>query len=373
MFTNGGIVAVSGRVAFEIIDSREGLLVLKREWDELWRRSEGSYFQTFSCCLHSWDVMGGQRRRLRCLVGREAGVLVLVWPVVTQRRAFWSVARQLGPEAAEFTDVLVADEPGAAQRVAAAWRTLHDDLGVDLIQLPFVKVGSSLDQAVQGRGRVLAADPDIAPYAHLRGESDWESYSRTLSSSHRKKQRNLRRRLAEQGEVRFEVVKGDDSRCPSLINWMLVHKRQWSERVGKKGAWVFDDRYRDLLVRLVCDPDGVQQFMVFVLWLDDEPIAVKVAAMGRTHVDLVIAGYDATFGKYSPGTRLDEFWIPWILNRGLDCDFGAGGEHYKMYWSRNNVRATLNYSIAGTPWGVAGSMTQKSVQRARTAVRGWRN
>lgn len=344
---------------------------LRREWDALWHRSRGSYIQTSVCALHSWDVMeAGGGGQLFCLVGRDGdGTLTVVWPLVVHRRAGWRVARQLGPRAAEFTAVLVADTDHADRQVAAAWAAAVDLVETDVIDLPFVKDDSPLARAVANQPHARAFERDVAPYAQLAAQPDWDTYTAGLSPSHRKKHRAARRKLATQGDIVFEVVDGPDPRTAGLVEWMLTQKRVWSTRSGKTGAWVFDDRYREVLARLATDPNPVQPIVLFVLDLDGKPIAVKIAALGRTHLDLIIAGYDPAHASHSPGTRLDEHWVPWALERRLDVDFGAGGDHYKQFWSQGSTATTARHMIPTRTWGRAGIITQQGATEGRTALR----
>ena len=55
----------------------------------------------------------------------------------------------------------------------------------------------------------------------------------------------------------------------------------------------------------------------------------------------------------SPGMRLDEYMVKWALEHKLDYDFGNGGEHFKRFWSRDNVIETATYHIAASWWGRA--------------------
>ncbi len=344
---------------------------LREEWDALWHRSRGSYIQTSACALHSWDVLeadGGSQ--LFCLVGRDdVGMLAVVWPLVVHLRALWRVARQLGPLAAEFTAVLVADTDHADRQVAAAWAAAVDLVETDVIDLPFVKDDSPLARAVASQPHTRVSEHDVAPYAHLTEHPDWKTYTAGLSARHRKKHRAARRKLAAQGDIVFEVVEGPDTRTPALVSWMLTQKRVWSTRSGKTGGWVFDDRYREVLTRLATDPNPAPPIVLFVLHLDGNPIAVKVAAVGRAHLDLIIAGYAPAHASHSPGTRLDEYWVPWAFARRLDVDFGAGGEHYKQFWSQGRTATTTRYMIPTRTWGRAGMMTQQGATRGQAALR----
>jgi len=82
------------------------------------------------------------------------------------------------------------------------------------------------------------------------------------------------------------------------------------------------------------DAEAKPKRLLMVLTQDGAPIAVKMAAISKGVLELMIAGFDARLEKYSPGMRLDEYWVKWAFEQRLDIDFGNGGEHYKRFWSR---------------------------------------
>src|SRR4051812_28945228 len=76
--------------AYEIVTEEADFRALQSEWDELWVRSRGWYYQSFGHCWLAWDQIAKPLgRRLRIVVRREAGTAVLIFPLITYRRALW--------------------------------------------------------------------------------------------------------------------------------------------------------------------------------------------------------------------------------------------------------------------------------------------
>jgi CelD/BcsL family acetyltransferase involved in cellulose biosynthesis len=96
--------STNGDTEIEVITSEGDFRDLCTEWDDLWRRSPGaSAVQTFSCCFYTWKYIAKPaKRKLFCIVARENGAAVFIWPLVKYRKAFWSIIRPLGPSAYEF-------------------------------------------------------------------------------------------------------------------------------------------------------------------------------------------------------------------------------------------------------------------------------
>ena len=106
---------------YEIVSNENQFRALQEDWDALWSRANGRYYQAFSVCLLAWlHVAKPQGRRLRCLVCREKGRLVMVWPLVTYRRALWTYLLPLSPDAGDYTSVLVESDQSAAALIEGA-------------------------------------------------------------------------------------------------------------------------------------------------------------------------------------------------------------------------------------------------------------
>ena len=377
----------SGAFAVELVTDPERFRSLKTEWDALWTRCGAKgIFQTFDCCLHMWEAIAQpEGRTLFCLVGWDHGRMVAVWPLTTQRRLAWKVLRPLEATGAEYVNILIDSTIDAQSWIASAFQFAVRRSRCDFALLAYVRVGTELNRALHlflssakgtdagpeaGEGtrcplrgtldtvpvlrgflKNSTIEPDIGAYARLSEARDWESYYSSLSDRHRRNHESLRRRLANLGEVRFEIVEAGDPRCSGLIRWMLDQKKTWCERTNKKGHWVFSDHYRDFLTRLLSRPGTSSRAILLVLTLNSEPVAAKLGAITISLLELLIAGFDPRYAKYSPGMRLDEYWVRWAVEQKLDCDFGNGSERYKKFWSRDNIVETSRYLIPNSLWG----------------------
>lgn len=352
------------------------LAALRPEWDALWRESGASATRSSSLVHHSWERWhaGAAGSEPRCVVGREAGRLVLVWPLVAVRRAAWTTVRPLAPGAAEATDVLVAgttaaDAGVADARVAGAWAALLDHGRADLVTLPYVRDGSRLARALAagGRGRVLSTEADVVPVVTLATPDAVAEHHGATSGHQRRRRRAALRGLEKHGEVSTEAVAGDDPRAAGLLRWAVAQKAAWFAASGRSGEWAYPDGYDEVLARVGADPERAQEWVVFVLAVAGEPAAVAVGAVGR-RLELVLTAFSAEHARSSPGTHLAEHWVGWAAERGLDVDLGVGAEPWKTALARGRGEPTTSTVLAVRPWGAVGVLGRRGVARARATV-----
>ena len=356
----------SGGLDVRVLTKPEEVLALRSAWDALWRRADGNYAQAPATCLAAWQQIAAPRHcRLHVVVAFERGELVAIWPLVRRRQALWQVLYQLGPLAAEFSEMLLEDGPRRQARAAAIWRCVRTGGRADIIMLPFVKTDQPL-------GILLAADDftatvrsDLAPYVSWLPGDTWEQYYRSLGASWRKVQNKKRRHLEGMGELRFEIVR-DPQRVPALVEWLMREKRVWAARAGKRGPWLSSGQYETFLQRLGTER-AVGAGFVFLLTLDGVPVAAQFAIEGERHIDWIIAGFSAGMAGHSPGMVLNEHCLRYALNAGLRVEMGAGREANKLLWSRGAAHPTLDYRIALTRFGVPGL----ALSNIKVAAVGW--
>jgi CelD/BcsL family acetyltransferase involved in cellulose biosynthesis len=342
-----------------ILNSIDDFVSIRTEWDRLWIDARAGYYLSFSHIYESWNtIRRPQGAEFCCAVSFENGRLLAALPMVLLRGKLklWKCAAMCSPEAAEGCDILI-ERTAESQAIASALlKNLMMSARPDMVRFYFVKSGSHLQIAIQNLAslRIVEADDHVMPYADLKAEVDWASYKRSLSKHYEYNVARKTRRLHEQGKVTVDVVRGVPT---PEIEWLFLQKRKWSERKNKRGHWVFSSRYQEFITKLfVSDP----RCLVFVLKLDDAPIAVKLAAISSGFASPMMITYDDKYERFSPGSVLDEFMMRHIFEnyqdsegKHLDIDFGPGREHFKMHWSRGNLHPSKTLVMATSRWGLA--------------------
>jgi CelD/BcsL family acetyltransferase involved in cellulose biosynthesis len=343
------------RSRLEVIRKESQLVALENEWSALWRRAHGRHYQRFEICLLAWlEVAKPQGRRLHCIVIREHGELRLVLPMVSYRRALWTYLIPLSPDAADYTSALVEDGPQTMTLVEQAWRAARECCRADFVHAIFVKEGTELQRLMMNTPRILGMSRHEWSSARLRDEPhDWGGFCASLGTLHGKKPGQLERRLAKEGALRVRMLDASDradiARC---IRAMLTWKRRWSERVGKRGAWLHSPHYERFLIAMLTHREDSALARLFAVTLDDEPIAVAVMSHGEPVANAVISSFDPDYGRFGAGTVAWEHAVKWAFERRFDIDFGVGSERFKKYWSRDAGGHAWTVQIANSTWGL---------------------
>lgn len=360
---------------YDIIRDEAAFLALRDEWDALWRSAHGPYYQSFDVCWLAWQEVARPRgRKLLCIVKREAGKLVLAWPLVSFKRQFWTYVVPLGPDAGDYTSVLVEDGPYTAAQVEGAWRVARRHCGADFVHMPYMKEHTALYRAVSREPNVLFAEQHPSWVAQLRGEASWESFCADIGRRHRKKPGQRERRLAKEGDLAVRMLEpSDTTEIASLVDWMLECKRGWSDRTDKRGEWLHSPYYRNFLVRLLSPDAGAAMARIVAVSLDGRPVATTIISGGNPCASAIIAGFDAQFGRFGPGKVSMEHCVKWALENRFDVDFGVGDEDFKSYWSRDNVASAYTMQVIVTQWGTLAVRASHALQRIRQRVKAIRN
>jgi CelD/BcsL family acetyltransferase involved in cellulose biosynthesis len=342
-----------------ILKSTDEVVSIRTEWDRLWVDAQAGYWLSFSYFYESWNTIHRpQGAELRCVVSYEHGRLLAALPMVLLRSRvkLWKYAAICSPEAAEGCDILIERSAESQAIATALLRKFLISAHPDMVGFSFVKLGCHLEVAIQSIAslRIVNAYDNVMPYADLKAEIDWASYKRSLSKHYESNVARKTRRLHEQGKVTVDIVRGAPT---PAIEWLFLQKRKWSERTNKRGPWVFSSHYQEFITKLFASD---QRFLVFVLKLDDAPIAVKLAAISSRFASTMMITYDEKYERFSPGSVLDEFMMRHIFEnyrdgdgRHLDIDLGPGREHFKLHWSRGNMHPTKSFFMAASRSGMA--------------------
>jgi hypothetical protein len=233
-----------------------------------------------------------QGAELCCVVSYENGRLLAALPMVLLRSRvkLWKYAAICSPEAAEGCDILI-ERTAESQAIATALlRKFLISAHPDMVGFSFVKLESHLEAAIQSIAslRIVNTYDNVMPYADLKAEIDWASYKRSLSKHYESNVARKARRLHEQGKVAVDIVRGAPT---PAIEWLFLQKRKWSDRTNKRGHWVFSSHYQEFITKLFASD---QRFLVFVLKLDDAPIAVKLSAISSRFASTMMITYEGT-------------------------------------------------------------------------------
>jgi CelD/BcsL family acetyltransferase involved in cellulose biosynthesis len=340
---------------YEVISDEAEFRALQPEWDALWARAQGYCYQSFGFCWLAWKhVSQPHGRKLKCIVCREDGKLVMVWPLEAVKRSLWTYLVPLGPEGGDFTSVLVEANETTPALVAGAWDMARRRCGADFIHLPYVRERLDLYRLVTQERRILFTEAHNASAATLRGQGNWDEYCQTLGTLFRKRPGGFAKKLAKEGTLAVRMLDPvDESETASIIKWMFQCKRAWSDRVGKRSVWLDSPEFERFLCKLIYSGDVPSMGRLIVVTLDEAPVAALVVSTGNPWASAIISGFDPHYGKFCPGLIAIEHCVKWAFDKGYDLDFGVGTEDFKAYWSRGAATTAWTVQTINSHWGLA--------------------
>lgn len=336
---------------FEVVSDLESFISLRPEWEELWRDAKGTPFQQFHYCLHAFcEVAKPMGASIHCIIGRKAGRIVFVWPLVRYRESVWNTVRPLAPDTSESADLLVATEEDPQALVSAAWRVLLSSCGSDVISLPMVRTDSPLYRLASRQRWVARGEPRLLRVAPMLRYPTWDQYRGALAAAFTKEQDYYQRRLQRAGKPEIFTADAADPLAAECVRKMLEWKRQWAERVGVGGNF-FKEPYQNFVRKISADPALAHVIRVFVLALDGKPIAVNLVAVSERVVIGMQAAFDPAHAKLSPGLLLLEHVMKWALENRRDVELGPGDGKHKSNWADESGYTCVDFRIAVSHWG----------------------
>lgn len=347
-----------------VLGTAADLASLREEWEELASRCpDHRLSQRHRWALEAWRTVAEPRgRRLHILTLRSGGRLVAVWALVSHSENGRRLVRQLGAEGSEYTEPLVEPGPHQDEWCDRLWKAVRP-FG-DLLFMPHMRRDSPFARLPeQNRLRCFVDNELNAPQILRAAFPDWQAYLATFTTSHLSGLRRKRRRLSEQGELTFrrEVTPVD----PATIDAILSYKQAWMARRGHRNDWLTRPEYRAFLCAMTSAPQDSGGLSLFVLCVDDKPVAFQVNAVDDRRVEFLIGCQDPAWGRYSTGELLMQDCLDWTFQRGLDYDFRIGDEPYKATWARHDC-LTFN-GLVGLSWrGTAAVWMRKIAKPAQT-------
>lgn len=325
-----------GSLEFLTITDSEGFRSLRAEWVSLCSRSNRSHlFSNFDWCLNAWlfyaEPLG---QRLRLVTGRQDGRLVLVWPLVTERR----ILRMLSSGMLEYRDIIVEPSGFAGQWVREAWSYVRRSVGANVFILQNLRMPNVLATALRQQPEATPIGGGWCPLIRLDRFANWDAYAATLPRSLIADQRRQWKRIGrDMPGISFHVIDREDE-LERVMEWIRRHKITWAEARRLFPAWyVTVSKWENL--RRATKVALAEGRLIMVALRDGERIAS--AGWGFVCGDeflFHVFAYDAAWSTYSPSRLLIERLVRTCFDRGIrSFDFMPGEQSYKRTWATDYV------------------------------------
>jgi CelD/BcsL family acetyltransferase involved in cellulose biosynthesis len=321
----------------EIVDS---VAPLAREWDALVERIGAGPFNSPDWIEAHWSSFG--EGRLAIVGVRRDGRLGAVLPLARRGGSARSVTNAQTPE----FGVLAEDDELTARAVTAVAAE-----GVSRLTLSYVDRHGPLAAAVRrhaGARERLVVERVMLRSPYIVVDRTLADYLAQRRSSFKADLRRRNRRLAEHGEVRFEVRDGSQERDRLLAEGWELEASDWKGRQGTAVAAHAQTRrfYAEVARRAAAR----ERLRLCFLRLDGAAIAFIFALEQGGVVYLMKGGFDPAHARVSPGQLLLERVIEHAFASGLRrIELLGGSEQHKLAWTDTVHERLLLQSFGRSP------------------------
>jgi CelD/BcsL family acetyltransferase involved in cellulose biosynthesis len=211
--------------------------------------------------------------------------------------------------------------------------------------------------------RAVVADYLRSPYVDLAGS--WDQYRQTRSRKYLKEVDRRRRRLAEQSEVTFELLHGDERLEELLEEGFLLEGSGWKVRAGT--AIVSRPESRAYYTALARWAASEGMLRLAFLRVGDRPIGFDFLLEDERRMYNLKGGYDEEYAKFGPGTLVVHDCLAYAFEAGLETYELLGDvEPWKLEWAHGVRERT---KVSAFPPGPAGNLGYVALAHARPAAR----
>ena len=205
----------------------------------------------------------------------------------------------------------------------------------DVLELARLAAGSptlkALEAELSGRLAWRRAGTDLSPYLAIDGS--WKTFYGATSQRFKKTARNTHNRLARLGKVVVEEHRALDPDERLFEEVVDLTNRSWKADRGVAIATM--PRMREFFAELSRRATRRGWLSLWLLRLDDEPIAMEYQLRADGIVHALRADYDLRFAASSPGSVLNFEIARALFERGDVHEYrmGPGLNDYKMRWA----------------------------------------
>lgn len=222
----------------------------------------------------------------------------------------------------------------------------------DIIEVPFVRDGGSIQKVMENTGFFRVAAPLDSYQLERHNYASFDALLQTYSPNFRANLKQKRKRLQKLGELRFELPE-DAASCAETIEWVIEEKRRWLQRLDKENPWLPKEEVRAFFMAAAMKRGEFGRVGLFRLTLDGKPIAAFFSTIDRSRIEMFVTCFAPDYGRYSPGMLIIEDVVRWGCERGLDFDMRILHMDYKERWANASLRR-VRYRV---PFSVAGALT----------------
>ena len=328
---------VADMLALSVVEDAAGFDALRCEWTDLFARAADPHqlFQSHVFLAHWARHYLDDDTKLAIVTGRQAGRLVMVWPLVRRTRAGIDMLSFMGAPVAQFGDVLLERNDAGGNWLQQGWRAI-ESLGADLFEGRRIRSDAALARWDPGKG-ALYLEQQEAPYADLARRVGEDGPADAYSAKERSNYRRHLRRLSERGTVNFRaLLPGDET--AEIASEAIALKRDWLKRNGILSPAVSDPRFAGFFQSIAGDSAHGSPLRVTLIECDGKRAGIDLSfdCKGRTFGHVIAT--DAAYEREGVGTLLVHQVFAQARCRGNTIfDLLAPADRYKLQHADGSI------------------------------------
>ena len=319
----------------EIVTNPAQFAGLEDSWDALWRRAQGSVFQSHPW-IGAWLQHDPEAKawRLHVAVARRDGQVAAILPLAIRR---YHGVRILEFAAQRFSDY--CDGIGPPDLLQELWSEIVRQGGFDVVRLKNVPPDAATRPAFASTP--LSFLTEAGDEVSLRLASVWpdgEAWLRTLNKKKRSNNARGWRMLAETGEVTVECFR--EAIPAEVVQHLAELKSRWLRETEAEWSALLDGG-PGLLIAFTQSLARVGRLHAFVIRCGGEIVAGVINAVHGKRVWAFFSAYDPKFQRASPGILLMTEYTRRAFDEGFEeIDYLRGNETYKFEFATTHVRSS---------------------------------
>ena len=302
------------------LQGSDSLLEKAEPWNLLWQRSYARQPSVQAEGIANWVKHFAQDDQFSALCIEGDGSLMAALPLITDRyRGVYPLYRLPANCWANAGDLLVDRE--------AALDEVMNEIVVGLQELTpgfcrFDEITLGAPQWIEFQAALSRLDGKTfikrsSPVGVIDVLGDWERYEKSWSGNHRGAVKRTLRKIEKQGELRVERCSQPGVHLEQMLRTAFaIEDRSWK---GESGTSIL--RSPGVLEYMLDEGEIIAhkgQVDLWMLYLDDRPIAFEACQVAKGTCFSQKIGYDPEFSKFGPGRLLRYLQLQTYHEQG-DC------------------------------------------------------
>lgn len=312
----------------QIVRSSENLAELTSDWNRLAERFRNPLLRAewFAACAATLCPSS----ELRVVVNRTGDQVTAIAPLVAVKNGGRETLELLGSSLLyEPSGLLYRDRPALSELLGGI-RQLKRPLLLQRLGAGCAEI-RELEATCRGRSFFVVREAPGSPWIPIC--SSFDRFEAQLPARRRSDLQRARRRAAEFGNARFEVLAPGASQIDELLPQMMaVEASGWKGASG--GAMLRNEAVRCFFSLYARSAAALGLLRVAFLRINRVPAAFQLMVEWGSRLWVLKIGYDESWARCSPGILLMHESIRYAFDRGLEVfEFLGTDEPWIRLWT----------------------------------------